>query len=288
MPFEIIDVEQGSAEWHALRKTKITATDAVSIMGVSPWKSRYQLYFDKISEENNNVVNDRMQRGIDLEPIARDLFNIQTGYLLIPRVVVNGWAMASLDGMSKDGKIILEIKCPGEKDHSLALQGKIPEYYYPQLQHQMYVCGLQSMYYYSFDGMDGTAITVIRDDDYIDKMIVEELKFYECLQNKTPPERQEGDYIERDDDLWQQCASRWISINNSMKDLEKEEKEIRDQLIFLSGESNTKGAGISLCQVKRKGTVDYSTLIKKLSVADDLIEQFRKPEISSWRLVANG
>ncbi len=281
MPLERINIEQGSAKWHALRKTKITATDAASIMGVSPWKTRYQLYHEKISQEYNTFVNDKMKRGIDLEPIARDLFNIQSGFLLIPGIVVDGWAMASLDGISEDGKTVLEIKCPGEKDHALALQGKIPDYYYPQLQHQMYVTGVQSMYYYSFDGIDGVSIVVDRDYDYIDKLIKEEYKFYECIRDKVPPERQEGDYIERDDELWQQCASRWISISNSMKDLEKEEKEIREQLIFLSGESNTKGAGISLCQVKRKGSVDYS----KIPVLKDIdLDIYRKDEINIWRL----
>jgi putative phage-type endonuclease len=286
MPYEIIDVKQGSAEWHALRKTKITATDAPIIMGVSPWKSRYQLYHEKMSPEVDTVITDRMQRGIDLEPVARDLFCIQTGFNVYPAVAVRDWAMASLDGMSLNGKIVLEIKCPGEKDHALALQGKIPEYYYPQLQHQMFVSGVDSMYYFSFDGIDGTAITVKRDDEYIQKMVNEEYKFYQCLQNKTPPEPQENDYIERSDDLWVHCASQWVTLNNTMKALEKEEEILRNQLIQLSGETNCKGGGISLCQVKRKGSVDYSSMIKKLAVDNDLIESFRKPEINSWRLTA--
>jgi len=110
-----------------------------------------------------------MREGLRLEPIARELFAIQNGIEMFPRVVVNDWAMASLDGMSECGKYIVEIKCPGEKDHLLALQGKIPEHYYPQLQHQLYVTGLQSIFYYSFDGTDGVTIVVKRDDAYIEK-----------------------------------------------------------------------------------------------------------------------
>jgi putative phage-type endonuclease len=178
---EYLDMKQGSAEWHALRKTKVTATDAAVIMGVSPWKSVKSLLQDKLYSISENIITPKMQRGIDLEPIARDLFNIQTGFLLIPGVVVNGWAMASLDGISQDHQIILEIKCPGDKDHALALHGQIPEYYYPQLQHQMSVCNLQSMYYFSFDGIDGVTIPVPRDDLYIEKMLIEEKKFYALL-----------------------------------------------------------------------------------------------------------
>lgn len=286
MTFEILNMQQGCAEWHDLRKTKITATDCPIIMGESHWKTRVQLYHEKISDEYNHFISDRMQRGIDLEPIARDLFNIQTGFLLIPRVVINDWAMASLDGMSEDGKTILEIKCPGQQDHELALDGKVPKHYYGQLQHQMYVCNVQNMYYFSFDGTDGVTVIVKRDDHYIDRMIVEEKKFYECIIKKITPEPQENDYIEREDDLWKQCALQWMSINNSLKELEKKEQEIRNQLIFLSGESNTKGAGISLCHVKRKGNVDYQSMIKKLHVSEDIIKEFRKPEINSWRLTS--
>lgn len=277
-------IEQGTPEWHALRKTKITATDAAVIMGASHWKTRIQLYHEKLSDAPPTPPNERMQRGIDLEPVARDLFGLQHGLIVEPRVVIKDWAMASLDGIDYLGHHLVEIKCPGEKDHSIAIAGKVPEHYYPQLQHQMYVCDVDEMYYFSFDGIDGVTVKVKRDDEYIAKMVEEEKKFYECLINKTPPEPSEGDYIERNDDIWQQCASRWKSVTNSIKELEKEEEELRKQLVFLSGESNTKGAGISLCQVVRKGNVDYSK-IPQLKGLD--LDIYRKSASSSWRITSN-
>lgn len=133
---QVIDMEQGSPEWLALRKTKITATDASVIMGANPWKTKSQLYQEKLSDDPPKPPNARMQRGVVLEPIARALFCFKTGHHMIPKVIVRGWAMASLDGIN-DRDEILEIKCPGEKDHSLAMRGQIPEHYFPQLQHQM-------------------------------------------------------------------------------------------------------------------------------------------------------
>lgn len=275
---------QGSPEWHSLRKTKITATDACIIMGASHWKTKVQLYHEKISDVIKDERNDRMQRGIDLEPIARDLFTIQTGIEMYPEVVVNDWAMASLDGINPKKDRILEIKCPGEKDHAVAVSGKIPDHYYPQLQHQMYVTGVQFAYYFSFDGADGVIVEVKRDEEYIQKMIEEEKKFYQCLIDKTPPPSSEDDYIERSDSLWQQCASKWRTVSQQIKDLEKQEEDLRKQLIFLSGESNTKGGGISLCQVQRKGNVDYSKIPELKSVD---LEKYRKESINSWRITAN-
>lgn len=274
------DLEQGSDEWLALRKTKITATDASVIMGVNPWKTISQLYKEKKSEARPTPPNERMKRGTELEPVARDLFNAKTGYRMIPKVVVKEWAMASLDGINSCNEI-LEVKCPGENDHALAISGKIPDYYFPQLQHQMYVCNSDRVFYYSFDGVDGVGVVVRRDEKYIEKMVKEELKFLECLNTNTPPEPAENEYIERTDDIWKQYALRWKHLNQAIKTLQTEEEELRAQLIQLSGGSSARGADISLCKVLRKGNIEY-TKIPILKGMD--LEEFRKPSTYSWRI----
>jgi len=281
---QVIDLEQGSQEWLDFRKRHITATDASAIMGVNPWKTKIQLYHEKLSNDPPMVPNERMQRGLDLEPIARELFALQTGFHTTPKVFVKDWQMASLDGISEFGEIILEIKCPGAKDHAIALSGKVPDHYYPQLQHQIYVCGVNSAYYYSFDGFDGVAVEVKRDHEYIAKMIVEERKFYECLMSQTPPDISEDDYIQRDDDIWNECASRWTLVMSQIKDMQNQEEILREQLIQLSGQSNTKGAGITLCQVQRKGLIEYAK-IPELKGLD--LEAYRKPSTTTWRITCD-
>lgn len=278
---EILDLEQGTPEWIALRKTKITATDASVIMGVNPWKNISQLYEEKVLDVNPLYMNEKMKRGIELEPIARQSFILETGIVIHPKIVVKGWAMASLDGMNEDANVIVEIKCPSDKDHKLAISGKIPDYYYPQLQHQMYVTGLQFNYYYSFDGIDGVVVKVERDEEYIQKMLIEEEKFYECIMSKTPPKTPEDSYIERSDELWNIYANQWKEVTQQMKDLEKLEKELRNEIIYLSGELNSKGAGISLCQIQRKGNVDYSKIPELKNVN---LDDYRKDSINTWRI----
>jgi len=90
-------------------------------------------------------------------------------------------------------------------------------------------------------------VVVKRDEEYISKMVEEEKKFYDCIMNKTPPEPSEGDYIQRNDPTWGKCASHWVEITSQIKELEKIEEDLRKQLIFLSGESNTKGANCTDC-----------------------------------------
>jgi putative phage-type endonuclease len=152
-------------------------------MGISPFKT----YEDLMNEKNHGFeqhVNQYMQRGIDLEPIALKAFESETGLLMFPCVGEheNGWMAASFDGMTLEEDVILEIKCAGKKDHQLALDGIIPTKYVPQLQHQLYVCGLSVVFYYSFDGQTGKIIEVKRDDAYIEIMIEKEKQFWESLK----------------------------------------------------------------------------------------------------------
>lgn len=273
--------EQGSPEWLQMRKNKITGTDAPIIMGESPWKSPLELYAHKISDHPQMPITDRMQRGVELEPIARDLFTLKTGLEVEPKVVVKGWAMASLDGISKCGRHLVEIKCPSDKAHALALAGRIPTYYYAQLQHQMFVCNLDGMYYFSFDGEDGVVVEVDRNQPYIDRMVEAELRFYECLINRTPPDSSETPYTRRDDYEWSSYASLWMGISRRIKELEQQQEDLRQRLVFMSGQSNCKGGGISLCRVQKKGNVDYSK-IPELRGVD--LEKYRKEPTEYWRV----
>jgi putative phage-type endonuclease len=277
--YKLVHLEQGSQEWLNFRRSHITATDACVIMGSSPWKTAFKLYEEKTNAQFKQETNERMQRGIDLEPVARHLCCIKTGFDFSPVVAVKDWTMASLDGMTSDGNQILEIKCPGPKDHAMAAAGKIPDHYYPQLQHQMYVCGLEKCHYFSFDGIDGELVVVYRCDDYIRDMLEKERVFYDCLMSKTPPEG--GDLcVYRSDEEWSEYAGRWKYLNDQIRILQKEEETIREHLIKLAGQSNTKGEGICVSQVTRKGNVDY-TRIPELKGID--LEAYRKPDSTFWK-----
>lgn len=277
--YKLIQLEQGSQEWLDYRRSHITATDACVIMG-SPWKSPYKLYQEKSDPGFKQETNERMKRGTDLEPIARHLCCIKTGLDFKPAVAVKDWAMASLDGITSDGKEILEVKCPGPKDHALASVGRIPDHYMAQLQHQMYVCDVEKVHYFSFDGIDGELVIVHRSPDYIETMLTKEKEFYDCLINKKPPLGADL-CIYRSDDEWSDCASRWKYLNEKIKMLQKEEEEVREKLIELAGESNTKGEGIQLSQVTRKGNVDYTRIPELIGINLDV---YRKPDSFFWKL----
>src|SRR5690606_840249 len=132
---------QGSSEWISWKKNKISGTDSAKILNLNPWASALSLWEEKLSLREPQKINSNMQRGVDAEPIARSMFNELYASDFKPLVVEHPevkWAIASLDGMNSKNEI-LEIKANGQKNHDLALQGIIPDYYFCQIQHCLWV-----------------------------------------------------------------------------------------------------------------------------------------------------
>lgn len=275
---------QGTHEWLELRKTMIGASDAPILMGESPWKTPFDLWQEKMGIVINDYKSPAMDRGINLEPTARECYEMIKGIKVYPTVVFHPdyeFMMASMDGLSLDGQIAVEIKCPGYEDHNLAIQGIVPKKYRAQLQHQLAVTGCRMIDYFSFDGSDGVIVNVLRDDDYIESMISKEKEFYNHMINFTPPPLTERDYVTMDNDIWTETATRYMEIKDKLQDLEKEEKDLKDILVSLAGRSNAKGAGIKLSKVVRKGYVDYQCIPELRGVN---LDAYRKGTVESWRV----
>lgn len=281
---KFVDLKQNTPEWLEFRKTHIGASDAPIIMGVSPWCTPRQLWEKKLGLRDDSFDSSAMKRGRDLEDVARLEFLFKTQICVAPAVVECGklsWMSASFDGIDDTHKHIVEIKCPGKEDHQKALDNNVPEKYYPQLQHQMFVADVESMSYFSFDGKEGVLVDVRADQEYQSRLIEKENNFWNCLINKTPPELTDRDFIQREDISWATVASQYLEAATLVKLYEEKEKALRNTLIGLAGENNVIGAGLRLSKVERKGAVDYNAIpeIKGLD-----LEQFRKPATQYWKI----
>lgn len=284
--YDILDLEQGSPQWLEARRTKIGASDAPVIMGVSPWKTPYQLWEAKMKGDAT-PTNAAMQRGHQMEPIIRMNYESATGKEFLPIVlqsIPHPWMLASLDGISEDMHHAIEIKCAGQSDHECAKNGLVPDHYYPQLQHQMAVCGLDSITYISckYDDIDDVSvINVRRDEKYIQEMIVKEKEFHNCMINNIAPEFAENDYIEHNDPEFLLCANEWRRIKGLMAIYEVQEKSMRQVLIKKAEGHNCKGAGIRMSKLTRKGNVKYDS-IPELKTID--LEAYRGSPTEYWKI----
>jgi len=275
-----MNIEQNTPQWLEFRKNKIGASDANIIMKVSPFKTPYQLWQEKLDLVPSPEETFTQTEGKRKEPIAKAVLESKLDMPPFSKVKLHSqrsWMMASLDAMSFDECVIAEIKCPGKDDHLIALSGQVPEKYYPQLQHQIEVCGVDTAYYFSFREGEEVLLHVRRDEKYIKELLKQEEKFMECLQNFEAPELTERDFVERQD-------PKWIQLTNRLKEiriLQEEEEEIKKQLISLSEGKNSMGNGIRLTKCLRKGTVDY-TKIPEIQGVD--LEKYRKKAVSFWRI----
>lgn len=270
----------------AYRDGKIGASDAPVIAGVSPWATPLQLWEEKLGLRKLRDTNSAMQRGIDREEQARLCFERLMQIEVLPQVLTHHkkeWMIASLDGLSIDGLTAVEIKCPGKDDHDLAkTYNEIPHKYFPQLQHQLAVSGLQSMYYFSYrDDNDYALIEVQRDDDYILLLMRQEERFYECMQSFTPPDATERDIEHKTDADWIRVATEWRTCTALLKELIELEAMLREEIIALANEKNCSGAGIEVKKVSRKGVIDYDAAAKDMCVD---FERYRKKPTLSYRI----
>lgn len=281
-------IEQRSPEWFKLRKQYVGASDAPVLMGVSPWKTPYELFIEKTSPyvevTNQNLW---MQRGIDLEPEALQAFELATGYLMSPQVLIsprNQFMMASLDGLELDGKAAVEIKVPGKKDHECAIEGQVPEKYKPQLQHQIEVTGLPMIYYMSYSPDHEKPIIILsveREDHYIDILVTKESEFYHNHMLTGIPPANDRQIKTIDSEVWKNLTDEYKRLDCQEKEAQKRKDEIRDYLVQIAQSENARGNGILLQKVERKGIINYQNIpmLKTMN-----LEEFRKPSTSSWRI----
>lgn len=136
-------------------------------------------------------------------------------------------------------------------------------------------------FYFSFDGYEGVIMEVGRDDSLIAEMITQEKKFWNNMTTLTPPTMNERDFVNREDEKWQETAQKWLAIRSQIEALECEEKKLRDALIEMADSQNAIGCGIRLTRSLRKGNVNYSQIPELINVD---LERYRKEPIEVWRL----
>ena len=194
-------MQQRTDEWFAARLGKVTASRIADIMaktktGYAASRKNYlfELLCERLSgQREEKFISASMQRGIDLEPKARAVYEIETGnwveevgFIPHPTIAMSG---ASPDGLISDDGLI-EIKCPNTATHIEFLQTQKPkqEYIY-QMQWQMACTGRKWCDFVSYDdrlpeNLVYCSVHIPRDDDFIQSLEQEVEKFLAELEQK--------------------------------------------------------------------------------------------------------
>lgn len=158
------EIIQGTPEWFALRLGKVTASKIADVMSKGKGSAesagvrnyRAALVCERLTgQREETYTNGAMQRGTDLEPLARECYEFLTGYT-VDQVSFVDHPTVAMSGASPDGCIgddgLVEIKAPNTATHiDYLLAGIAPSTYVPQMMWQMACTGRKWCDFVSYD-----------------------------------------------------------------------------------------------------------------------------------------
>lgn len=216
--------EQRSNEWYEQRKNKLTSSDVATALGINPYKTPIQLLLEKCGAGRTFEGNESTLHGqkyedsaikiyeklmlkenhtfgmisfMDLNPIRQSKGN--TKYIDKKYHFLGG----SPDGISIDKYIDekskltqVEVKCPMRRK---IIHGKIPEYYYPQIQLNMFILDLEVTDFIEYipSSINNTELNIVRiyrNEEWFDKNFPflekfwNEVMYWRTHDIKTHPE----------------------------------------------------------------------------------------------------
>ncbi len=284
------NVVVNSNEYWEFRKKCVTSTDAAIINGTNSFKgnSPYKLWQLKLGLiEEDNELNYKMEEGNFLEDSALNWFNkkFNTTFYKPSQPVINeefNWIIASLDAYNEKKDYILEIKC-GEKTYDKAAKGYISPYYFDQIQHQLLASGKFECRYVAFrPDKEPIVISVKRDQSYIASLLEKEKEFYEYLEKMIPPPYLIKEFIELREDAIIEKANKWKRAKENLKMCIEHEKLTRQELLEETDDGNCiiPDAKVKIERINKQGLIDYKKLCKDYEIKDEILEKYRKPQIS--------
>ena len=157
------EIVQGTADWHALRLGKATASRIADIVAKTKtgWGASRTNYLAQLVAErltgatSESFTNSAMKWGNEVEPDARaayefhaDIDVAQVAFVEHPSIAMTG---ASPDGLVGDDGLV-EVKCPQTATHIETLLGQtVPGKYVTQMQWQMACTGRRWCDFASYD-----------------------------------------------------------------------------------------------------------------------------------------
>ena len=238
------------------RQTSIGASDAGPALGLSKWKTPYQLWQEKTVSEIIQFDNPILKRGRMFEPILRQMYSDETGRAVkkVPKMTSEKYPFmsASPDGYAEDGKRYIEIKTARNKrEWGEPGSDEVPLSYMIQVQHGLVVTGLEVADIPVSFSLDDFAIYEVPADKELQEMIIEkEAAFWELVKNRIPPEpsnyvdvyrrfaQSMPKSIQADTDIVGAIQS-LKSIKLSQKDLKEREDQLKTMIGKFMAESDT-------------------------------------------------
>ncbi|MCK9342318.1 MAG: YqaJ viral recombinase family protein [Prevotella sp.] len=231
-------------EWLEYRRTHgLGGSDMPVALNQSPFKSRYDLWCNKLGFEEEVVETPAMKRGTAMEEMIARLYAAQTGRKIRKRSEIihhlTAPMFADIDreivGHDK-GPGVLEIKCPGMHTFLRCKQEGLIPYYYIQLQHYLSCLGWSwgSLGVFNAELWELITLDFDRDEEVISVIEETACSFWQNVIDNVPPEDDArsivlpnaGVVIDLSDDF-NQIAERVMQNESLLKDLNEKIKDLK-------------------------------------------------------------
>ena len=211
-PVALVDTSALTEEqWLAWRKKGIGGSDAASALGLSPYRTARELYYDKIGAEPAAAGPDRsitFEIGHLLEDVVAQIFAKKTGFTVwrdqtMYRHPLYPFMLADVDRFVTlpDGtKAVLELKTAHYDAQHLWANGAVPRHYEIQTRHYMAVMNVDVAYIaclFSNSETDFVWRRIDRDLDEEENSILQLKRFWEdhVLSRVEPPLTEKPDLV---------------------------------------------------------------------------------------------
>jgi len=260
----------GSPEWLAARINSIGASEMAAVLGKDPYKTPYQLWLEKTKRKPGFEGNAATERGTEMEPKIRAQYEIELGFVDLPEKCVvhpeHSFLTATLDGLSEDNKIILEIKYPSEKSHLMAVNGEVPNHYWIQCQHQlMCVPEAEINHYVSHRDEQNAVVKVEPDLEFQAKMLKAAIAFWELVKSDVPPPLTDKDDKWTDEESVKARCESLICLKGKKDNTSKlKTEQLKAEIIESMGHPRVRcGRVLITTSQKKDGSPSYRMTIGK-------------------------
>jgi putative phage-type endonuclease len=189
-----------TADFHELRRTGIGGSDAAAALGISPWRTPYELWREKTGEGEDapRTVTEPMLWGTLMEPVILGEYVRRTGHAVekpteMLRHDKYTWMIAHLDGWVMDGRIIkrgVEFKTSRDgRGWGEPGTDEIPMHTGVQVHHYLIVTRAPVWdVAVLIGGSDFRIYTVLADPVVAGELIGRQAAFWQRVERREPPD----------------------------------------------------------------------------------------------------
>lgn len=171
-------------EWLKYRKMGIGGSDAGAICGLNPYSTAISVFLDKINEDTQDIDNEAMRQGRDLEEYVAYRFTEATGLKVRRANAIFAhekypFIQANIDRMISGENIGLECKTTNILNADKWRDGDVPAHYQIQCHHYLAVTGAKAWYIaVLIMGKEFKYVRIDRDEEIIKNLISIESDFW--------------------------------------------------------------------------------------------------------------